>query len=130
MNKVIFASFAVALCFAVGQALQCYECKLGFWDFCITTKKTCDAGQQCFSGSGVAVGSLLKLKTKGCLDVNKCNKTEQTNFTSSSSTELYQLNKTCCATDLCNSALGHIHVSVGSMALSTITTIFMAKLLI
>lgn len=45
-----------------GHGLQCYECKLGFWDICFTTKKTCDAGQQCFSGLGKA-GKFMLFKS-------------------------------------------------------------------
>ncbi|XP_056335875.1 sperm acrosome membrane-associated protein 4 [Danio aesculapii] len=127
MNKIILASFVLALYFAVGHGLQCYDCKLGFWDFCFTTKKTCDAGQQCFSGLGKA-GGLVDIKTKGCLELSKCNKTEATTFPANSSTQIYQMTKTCCATDLCNS--GHIHISAVSMAFTTITSVFMAKLLI
>lgn len=37
-----------------GQALQCYKCKVGFWNLCITTKDTCDNGEHCFSGVGQA----------------------------------------------------------------------------
>lgn len=37
-----------------GQALECYNCKLGFFSLCITTKKTCDSGEHCFSGVGKA----------------------------------------------------------------------------
>ncbi|XP_026096669.1 sperm acrosome membrane-associated protein 4-like [Carassius auratus] len=129
MNKVFLGLFAVALYFAVGQALQCYECNLGLWNLCITSKKTCDAGQQCFSGIGKA-GGLVDIKMKGCLEVSKCNKTEQVNFPSNSSTNVYQMMKTCCSADLCNSAPAHFHVSALSMAFTAISSLFMVKLLI
>ncbi|MCI2599662.1 hypothetical protein KC298_15250, partial [Listeria monocytogenes] len=79
MNKIIFASFVLALYLAVGHGLQCYELTLGVWNVGITTKKTCDAGQLCFSGLGKA-GGFVDLKMKGCLEFSKCNKTESTTF--------------------------------------------------
>ncbi|KAL1255492.1 hypothetical protein QQF64_013553 [Cirrhinus molitorella] len=129
MNKIFHGFFAVALYFAVGQALQCYDCKLGIGSLCITTKTTCGANEHCFSGVGKAVG-LLDIKMKGCLEVTKCNRTEQVNFPSNSSTQFYQMTKTCCSTDLCNSAPGHFHVSAISMVLATISSVFMVKFLI
>ncbi|KAI2644534.1 Sperm acrosome membrane-associated protein 4 [Labeo rohita] len=113
----------------MGQALQCYECKLGFWSLCITTKKTCEADERCFSGVGKAAG-LVDIKKKGCLKVAECNKTEQVNFPSNSSTQVYQMTKTCCSTDLCNSAPGHFHISAVGMAFTTISSVFVVKFLI
>ncbi|XP_059366317.1 sperm acrosome membrane-associated protein 4-like [Carassius carassius] len=129
MNKVFLGIFAVVLYFTVGQALQCYECNLGVWNLCITSKKTCDAGQQCFSGIGKA-GGLVDIKMKGCLEVSKCNITEQVNFLSNSSTKVYQMMKTCCSADLCNSAPAHFHLSALSMAFTATSSVFMVKLLI
>lgn len=37
-----------------GQTLDCFQCELGFWDMCHTTKTNCSAGEQCFVGIGVA----------------------------------------------------------------------------
>lgn len=37
-----------------GQGLQCYNCKFGFGDLCITSKITCKADEQCYSGVGKA----------------------------------------------------------------------------
>jgi len=71
---------------------------------------------------------VVDIKMKGCLEVSKCNKTEQVNFPSNSSTQIYKMTKTCCSTDLCNSALGHF--SAVSMAFTTITSVFMLKFLI
>ncbi|XDV34314.1 hypothetical protein PO909_004483 [Leuciscus waleckii] len=72
----------------------------------------------------------MDIKMKGCLDVSKCNKTEQVNFPANSNSSIYQMTKTCCSTDLCNSALGHFHFSAVSMAFTTITSVFMVKILI
>ncbi|XP_067281299.1 lymphocyte antigen 6 complex locus protein G6d [Pseudorasbora parva] len=131
MNKIIFCLFAVVLYFAVGQALQCYKCDLGVGSLCFTTKTTCDAGQHCFSGVGKAAG-FVDIKMKGCLELAKCNKTEQVSFPSNSSSKVtfYTMEKTCCSTDLCNSALSHFHFSAVSMAFTIITSLFMVKILI
>ncbi|XP_052440532.1 sperm acrosome membrane-associated protein 4 [Carassius gibelio] len=129
MNKILLGIFAVAICFAVGQALQCYECKLGIWDLCITSEKKCNDGEHCFSGVGTAVG-LVDIKTKGCLELSRCNKTEQTNFPSNSSNKVYQLTKTCCSADLCNSAPAHFHMSAVSVAFAAISAVFTVKYLI
>ncbi|XP_016368511.1 sperm acrosome membrane-associated protein 4-like [Sinocyclocheilus rhinocerous] len=131
MNKIFLGIFAVDLStlYLSGQALQCYECKLGFWYLCITSKKTCDAGEHCFSGIGKA-GGLVDIKMKGCLEVSNCNKTVEANFPSNSSTKVYQMKKMCCSTDLCNSAPGHFHMSAVSMAFATINSVFTVKFLI
>uniref|UniRef100_A0A671PRA3 UPAR/Ly6 domain-containing protein n=1 Tax=Sinocyclocheilus anshuiensis TaxID=1608454 RepID=A0A671PRA3_9TELE len=73
-----------------------------------------DAGKHCFSGIGKA-GGLVDIKMKGCLEVSNCNKTVE---------------KTCCSTDLCNSAPGHFHMSAVSMAFATISSVFTVKFLI
>ncbi|XP_043090064.1 sperm acrosome membrane-associated protein 4 [Puntigrus tetrazona] len=125
MNKILLGVFAVALCFAAGQALQCYECKVGFWNLCITSKITCNTGERCFSGLGKAA-KFVNIIKKGCLEVASCNKTEQLNFPSNS-TILYEMTKTCCSTDLCNSAPGHFHVSALSMAFTTVSSLFVVK---
>ncbi|KAM4538915.1 sperm acrosome membrane-associated protein 4-like [Odontesthes bonariensis] len=129
MNRV-FILFAVGLCFAVGQALQCYKCSIGFGDLCITSKTTCNEGEHCFSGTGKAAG-FLDIKMKGCLETAKCNKTEDVNFPSSSSnTTLYKMTKMCCNSDLCNAAPGLPGVSVLSLTLAAISTVFAANVLV
>ncbi|KAK7139140.1 hypothetical protein R3I93_016310 [Phoxinus phoxinus] len=129
MNKITFGFFAVCLYFTVGQALQCYKCDLGLLNICRTTKMPCAENQLCFNGLGKAV-NVLKYKVKGCLDVAECNKTETTNFPGSSETTVLEVTKTCCSTDLCNSALGQFHFSAVSMAFTTISSVFMVKILI
>ncbi|KAM7384510.1 hypothetical protein PAMA_011728 [Pampus argenteus] len=130
MNKVILQLVAVTFCFAVGQTLQCYDCKIGFWNLCLTTKTTCQSGEQCFSGLGKAAG-FIDIKTKGCLVTSECNKTKEVNFPSSSSnTTVYMMTKTCCDSDLCNSAPGLPGASGLSLALTTITALFMANILV
>ena len=32
-----------------GEGLRCYECKVGLWNLCFTTEKTCRATEQCYS---------------------------------------------------------------------------------
>ncbi|KAF4100050.1 sperm acrosome membrane-associated protein 4 [Onychostoma macrolepis] len=128
MNKIVLGIFAVTLYFAVGQALQCYECKVGLWDLCFTTKQPCGNNEHCYSGVGKA-GGFVDIKKKGCLEVAKCNNTEKVHFPTNGST-IYHMTKTCCSTDLCNSAPGHFHVSAVSMAFATISSVFMVKFLI
>ncbi|XP_041823017.1 prostate stem cell antigen [Melanotaenia boesemani] len=130
MNRVIFL-FVVGVCFAVGQALTCYKCDIGFGNLCLTTQTTCSAGQQCFNGVGKA-GGFLDIKMKGCLDVVKCNGTENINFPSSSSSNstIYSMNKTCCSTDLCNAAPGLPGTSVLSLAFAAISALIATNVLV
>ncbi|XP_023257514.1 prostate stem cell antigen-like [Seriola lalandi dorsalis] len=130
MNRIILQLFAVGFCFAVGQALQCYKCKLGFWNLCITTKDTCDEGEHCFSGVGTAA-SFMNITMKGCLAEADCNSTKEVNFPSSSSnTTVYTMTKTCCNTDLCNAAPGLPGASGLSLTFATITALLVAKVLV
>ncbi|KAM9838462.1 prostate stem cell antigen-like [Aulostomus maculatus] len=130
MNRIVLQVLAVGLCFAIGQALQCYECKLGFWNLCITTKETCSEGEHCFSGTGKAA-KFMDIKMKGCLAEAECNKTEQVNFPSSSSNStLYKMTKTCCNTDLCNAAPGLPGSSGLPLVLATITAVLMANVVV
>lgn len=100
---------------------------MGFWSLCSTSKTTCAAGQQCFSGKGTAAG-FLDIKTKGCLAVADCNKTDSTYFPASSNTTAYSMTKTCCNSDLCNSAPGL--PGALQLALATIAAVFAANALV
>ncbi|KAJ8273788.1 hypothetical protein GJAV_G00105530 [Gymnothorax javanicus] len=102
MNRILFGTFAVGMLFAVGQALQCYYCAIGLGKLCITSEVTCKEGEQCFSGTGEAVG-FVPVKMKGCLATKDCNQVDMVSL-GDNSTTLYAMNKTCCAVDLCNSA--------------------------
>uniref|UniRef100_A0A1A8ECG6 UPAR/Ly6 domain-containing protein n=1 Tax=Nothobranchius kadleci TaxID=1051664 RepID=A0A1A8ECG6_NOTKA len=128
MKRIAFI-FAVAFCFAVGQALDCYQCKIGFWDLCFTTKTTCSSGEQCFSGIGKAAG-FMDIKMKGCLAVAKCNMTTEENFSSSSNITVYKMTKTCCNTDLCNSAPGLPGTSGLTLALTALSALFATHLMV
>lgn len=127
MNRLFFVSFAVALCFIGGQALKCYDCT-GVWSLCVTSQTTCSGTDQCFSGVGKAAG-FVDIKMKGCLALEKCNKTDNVNWPSNSST-VYTMTKTCCSTDLCNSALGHPHVSTIMTTLAAIASLMSVKFLV
>ncbi|XP_008329424.1 sperm acrosome membrane-associated protein 4-like [Cynoglossus semilaevis] len=130
MKRVILQLFAVALCMAVGQALRCYKCKIGFWNVCITTEKTCEAEEHCFSGIGKAAG-FMDIKTKGCLAQAECNKTEQVSFNAvGQNATLYTMTKTCCSTELCNAAPGLPGASGISLAFASITALLMANFLV
>ncbi|XP_062291663.1 sperm acrosome membrane-associated protein 4 [Scomber scombrus] len=130
MNRVILQLVAVGFCFALGQALQCYECKIGIWNLCLTTKTTCDEGKHCFSGVGKAA-KVVDIKTKGCLAVAECNQTKEVNFPSGSNNSVvYSLNKTCCSNDLCNNAPGVPGTTVLPLALASVTALFVANVLV
>ncbi|XP_062855932.1 sperm acrosome membrane-associated protein 4-like [Trichomycterus rosablanca] len=101
MNRTITGLLILALCLAAGHALQCYKCDLGLGSLCLTSKTTCQTGELCFNGKGTAAG-VIKFTQKGCLAVADCNKTSNVNIQGSNDTITYEINKTCCATDLCN----------------------------
>lgn len=65
----------------------------------------------------VISAGFLDIKMKGCLAVSECNKTENVNFSHHNST-VYKMTKTCCNTDLCNSAPDRSHVSALVMMLA------------
>lgn len=68
---------------------------------------------------------------KGCLAVADCNQTKDTNFPSSdSNATVYTMTKTCCNMDLCNTAPGLPGASGLSLALATITALFVAHVLV
>ncbi|XP_059205083.1 sperm acrosome membrane-associated protein 4 [Centropristis striata] len=128
MNRIILQLLAVGFCFAVGQALECYSCKIGVGNICITTKKTCKAGELCYSGVGTAA-TFLEIKKKGCLEEAMCNKTSETTLPESlSNTTIYTITKTCCEGNLCNAAPGL--TSGLSLTLASIIALFMAKILV
>ncbi|MBN3297006.1 SACA4 protein, partial [Amia calva] len=81
------------------QGLQCYEC-LGFYNLCVTLTTTCSSGQSCFQGRGQAAG-FVDIIQRGCLANANCNQLSNVTFQGAT---LYKMNKTCCATDLCNAA--------------------------
>lgn len=130
MNRIILQLVAIGFCFAVVQTLQCYNCKFGIGELCLTNKVECAAGELCFSGVGKAAG-FVDVKSKGCLAVAKCNMTEETNVPGiNSNTTLYTVTKTCCDTALCNGAPGLPGTSALSLALATVTALFAANVLV
>ncbi|GAA6235554.1 sperm acrosome membrane-associated protein 4-like [Lates japonicus] len=129
MNRVILQLLAVGFCFAIGQALQCYECKLGLWNLCLTSKVTCNSGEHCFSGEGEAAG-FVNIKMKGCLAVAECNKTKEVNFNSGSNSTVYSMTKTCCSTDLCNAAPGLPGASGVNLAFASVAALLLANVLV
>nr|XP_019957966.1 PREDICTED: sperm acrosome membrane-associated protein 4-like [Paralichthys olivaceus] len=129
MNRVILQLVAVGFCFAIGQALQCYKCKLGVLNLCITSEITCTAGEICFSGVGTAA-SFMDIKMKGCLAQGECNKTKEVNFPSDSNSTFYTMTKTCCSTDFCNGAPGLPGASGLTLAFATISALLVAHILV
>ncbi|XP_004549037.1 sperm acrosome membrane-associated protein 4 [Maylandia zebra] len=124
MNRVILQLFAVGLCFAIAQALVCYQCAIGIGSLCVTSEKTCASGELCYSGVGKAIG-FVDIKMKGCLAVAKCNKTEDVDF--GTNRTVYKMTKTCCNTNLCNAAPG---TPTLTLALATISAVFVGNLLV
>ncbi|XP_030004081.1 sperm acrosome membrane-associated protein 4 [Sphaeramia orbicularis] len=129
MNRLILQIFALGFCFAIVHTLKCYNCKIGFFDVCFTTETTCASGEHCFSGTGKAVG-FVDIMMKGCLAEAECNQTSEVNFPSDSNTTAYTMTKTCCNTDLCNSAPGLPGGSGLKLALASVAALFVAHLLV
>ncbi|KAJ8354535.1 hypothetical protein SKAU_G00221020 [Synaphobranchus kaupii] len=123
MNGVVVGGFTLALIVALGHALECYKCDIGFWDLCITTKTTCSPDEQCFSGVGQAA-RVIDIKMKGCLKPDECDQESTVEF--SPNNTIYTMNKTCCATDLCNHAPGHLRLSPVTLTLATLASMLVA----
>ncbi|CAL1583361.1 unnamed protein product [Knipowitschia caucasica] len=66
---------------------------------------------------------------KGCLESSKCNKTENVNFLASGNTTAYAMTKTCCSTDLCNSAPAGLPGAL-QLALASVAAVFAAHALV
>lgn len=64
---------------------------------------------------------------KGCLAVADCNKTNDVSFGTNST--VYKMTKTCCDTDLCNAAPGVPGTPTLTLALATISAVFVGNLL-
>ncbi|CAL8299252.1 unnamed protein product [Lota lota] len=129
MNGILLRVFAAGLLVAVAHALQCYKCDFGIGGLCPTSKVTCNAGEQCFSGSGKAAG-FLETKSKGCLLASKCNQTENTPLPAFPNTTIFEVTKTCCITDLCNAAPGPNALPLLPLLLTSLTSLLMATVLV
>ncbi|XP_017319123.1 sperm acrosome membrane-associated protein 4 [Ictalurus punctatus] len=117
MSGVVLGLCVVVLLISVscsGQTLDCFQCELGFWDMCHTTKTNCSAGEQCFVGIGVAA-SVLKIKMMGCLANDHCNKTTIVTFPANKT--LYKMTRTCCGENYCNGGPEVLMASLTLMAL-------------
>uniref|UniRef100_A0A4W4GFN5 UPAR/Ly6 domain-containing protein n=1 Tax=Electrophorus electricus TaxID=8005 RepID=A0A4W4GFN5_ELEEL len=110
------------------KVLQCYECALGLWNICITSTITCQTGQQCYSGVGKAAG-FFQLSMKGCLQAIDCNQTSDVTFPAGSNSTIYKMTKTCCSTDLCNTAPSLPHLHTLSLLLFSLMSVFIAKVM-
>ncbi|XP_007575947.1 lymphocyte antigen 6 complex locus protein G6d-like [Poecilia formosa] len=127
MNRIVFV-FVAGLAFAVGQNLECYKCSIGLWNLCLTSKTTCGTGEHCFSGEGGSGD--VKLKMKGCLEVAKCNKTDDVKLPGTSNTTIYKMTKTCCSTNLCNVAPGLPGASALSLAAVAMFSLLAANFMV
>ncbi|CAL8299256.1 unnamed protein product [Lota lota] len=128
MNGILLRVFAAGLLVAVANALQCYKCDLGIGGLCVTSKVTCNADELCFSGSGKAAG--VDIKTKGCLPLLACNSNENIPVPGMPNTNLFQITKTCCNTDLCNAAPGPNALPLLPLLLTSLTSLLMATVLV
>uniref|UniRef100_A0A669BVS0 Uncharacterized protein n=1 Tax=Oreochromis niloticus TaxID=8128 RepID=A0A669BVS0_ORENI len=68
------------------------------------------------------------IKMKGCLAVANCNMTNDVTFGTNST--VYKMTKTCCNTDLCNAAPGVPGIPTLTLALATISAVFVGNLLV
>ncbi len=68
---------------------------------------------------------------KGCLAEAECNKTTDVTFPGDDNqTTVYTMTKTCCNSDLCNTAPGLPGTSGLSLALATVSALFVANVLV
>ncbi|CAG11914.1 unnamed protein product [Tetraodon nigroviridis] len=82
------------------QLMKCFQCDLGFWDVCYTTKTVCSPEEHCFTGRGRAGD--LDIKTLGCAKAEECG-VEATVQLFANKT-IFAITKHCCDTPFCNSA--------------------------
>ncbi|XP_041868413.1 protein Bouncer-like [Melanotaenia boesemani] len=113
---VLCASIAAAHC------LTCRQCPIGIFGTCILSNQvTCNnATDACFIGEAQfnATGA-ISLHTRGCLDVDLCNKTLTGNLFGASYTSSFK----CCQANLCNGATSvqlPLTVALGAAILSSL----------
>ncbi|GAA6068614.1 sperm acrosome membrane-associated protein 4 [Tachysurus ichikawai] len=66
---------------------------------------------------------------KGCLNIADCNKTTDVPFSSGSNTTIYKMAKTCCETDLCNTAAPLTNTHTLNLAIASLATVLVTKVL-
>ncbi|XP_029694065.1 protein Bouncer-like [Takifugu rubripes] len=80
--------------------MKCFQCDLGFWDVCYTTKTICSLEERCFTGRGKAGD--LDIKTLGCVKAEECG--VETTVQLFANKTIFVITKHCCDTPFCNSA--------------------------
>ncbi|XP_072316872.1 protein Bouncer-like [Eucyclogobius newberryi] len=82
--------------------LECFQCDLGFWDACYTTKTNCSPTERCYTGRGKAA-DVLDVKTLGCAKAEECSVVSTVELFPNKT--VFTMTKHCCDTPFCNS--GH-----------------------
>ncbi|KAK7906993.1 hypothetical protein WMY93_015605 [Mugilogobius chulae] len=110
------------------HSLKCHACAISVLNKCaIGLKMDCKSGQQCYTGKGKKVGFIDAME-KGCLDVGDCNRTASVNVPGTEAA-VYSMTRTCCTTDLCNSAPTSLP-AVLQLALASVAAVFGANALV
>ncbi|XP_029370216.1 sperm acrosome membrane-associated protein 4-like [Echeneis naucrates] len=101
MNKFLWSCAALlALCVTV-RSLSCYTCDVAVLGYCLHDKHiNCISNQtSCFTAVAKFSGDLLDIHEKGCAEVTQCSNTSGHILNVN-----YTITRTCCGSDLCNSA--------------------------
>ncbi|XP_067094833.1 protein Bouncer-like [Osmerus mordax] len=105
------------------EPLECFRCDLGFWDACFTTKTNCSAGERCYTGRGRAA-DVLDVKMLGCVRAEECEVVTRVEIFPN--TTFYTMTRSCCDTDLCNTAPSLPLTTPLPLAVASLSAIFLA----
>ncbi|KAK2844557.1 hypothetical protein Q5P01_011216 [Channa striata] len=101
------------------ELLECFQCELGFWDACYTTKTSCSHGERCYTGRGKAA-DILDVKTLGCVKAEECD-VESTMELFFNKT-IFVMTRHCCDTPFCNTAHRHLVCTLSYLIVGFFTT--------
>ncbi|XP_073497825.1 CD59 glycoprotein-like [Phyllobates terribilis] len=114
---VILAGLLLLSCCHIGQALVCYSCDYGLCLFPSTTN--CGLLQSC--GTETAKAGYIGMKKKGCINFTDCQTESSVTYMGLTVTT----KRSCCFTDLCNSAAAPKVSAITGVA--TILALVLAK---